>query len=136
MNIEEFKSYAELVSKKREVKKLLSEIEGMLAMKEAHLLEVMATEGLNSLKVDTSEGSFSIFPRQTLRAGVAEGHTREEAAAVLKAAGMGYLVKEDFNLNSLSSVIREMRDAEKPLPPEFEGVIKVNEFFELSVRRA
>ncbi len=139
MNVERVKDFAELTAKKREVKKLLSEIEAKLTEWEAQILDDFATEGISQMKVATSDGVFTCFPRLTTRAGVAEGHSREEAVSAVKGVPeLNFLIKEDFNLNSLTSALKEMKEhqPERDLGALLGGTIALREFFELSVRRS
>lgn len=56
---------------------------------------------------------------------------RERAIQALRDAGLGWMVKEDFNTQTLSAWVRELDE----LPPEFEGAINVTERTELRTRK-
>lgn len=136
INSGKVKQYAELTSKKREVQKMLDDLNGTLAKLEEELLEEYTDEGVSSLKVDTSEGRFTVFPRRELWAGREEGVDNDAACAALRAAGLDDLCETKFNTQKLSAVVREMDAAGAPYPASFVGVIKVTEKYRLSVRKA
>ena len=61
--------------------------------------------------------------KTTIWAHLPQGH--EKAIEVLKSTGHGNLVAENFNSNSLSSLLRELIKANE-VPKEFKGVIDKN----------
>jgi hypothetical protein len=91
----------------------------------------MGDEGVASLKVETDEGRFTLFPRRELWASGIPGHETELFNG-LRAIGYGDMVKETVNSQRLSSYIREIDKAGETIPEE----IKVTEKFRVGVRRA
>lgn len=133
MNAEDFKQYAELVAKKRELKAVLKTLDETIAEREVALLDEMGAEGVTQMRVDTDSGAFTLFPKCTVWAGIEEGQ-KLKAIEVLEGLGMKDLLSPNYQ--SLSSWVREHIDAGVPLPKEFEGVIAVREVFSLAVRKA
>lgn len=135
-SVEKAKSYAELVSLDRQLAAKSREVKEKISKLEAELLDEFAAGGISQLRVDTSEGKFTIFPRRQLWASLAEGADYPHACAALKLAGMGDLVEEKFSTQRLSAVVRELDDAGQELPAEVKPYVKVAEVFKLSVQKA
>ena len=133
MDSSRVKRVAELTSLKRQAKATLADIQEEMDRIQQEVLDAMGAEGISSLRVDTSEGRFTVSPRRQLWAGVEEGQKRK-AVEVLEALGLGDLVSPNYQ--SLSSWVREHEDQGRPLPAEFAGVIAVREVFTLGVRKA
>jgi hypothetical protein len=127
--------FAELTARKRKLSSDLDEVKSDLDALQEQILDMMGANGVASLKVDTDEGRFTVFPTRTLWAGALEGDY-ERACVALKMAGMGDLVEERFNTQRLSAVVREMETTGTPFPESFEGAIKITETFKLGVRKA
>ena len=63
-----------------------------------------------------------------------EGYVR--ACEALERAGMEqYILGPRFNVQSLSARVREMIRNQEPIPPEFEGALKISEKVTLTTRR-
>lgn len=133
MNTDRVKRYAELTSLKRQAKATLNTIQEELTTLETELLDALAAEGIDQVRVDTDEGRFTIFPRRTIWGGIEEGK-KMEAIEVLEKLGLKDLLSPNYQ--SLSSWIREHEETGIPLPEEFNGVIMVREVFSLAVRKA
>lgn len=133
MNTDRVKRYAELISLKRQAKATLNTIQEELTTLETELLDALAAEGIDQVRVDTDEGRFTIFPKRQIWAGIEEGK-KLEAIEVLEKLGLKDLLSPNYQ--SLSSWVREHEVTETPLPKEFEGVIAVREVFTLNVRKA
>ena len=134
-NMESVKKFAELTAKKRGLSAQLDEVKAEMDALQESILAMMGEAGVSSVRVDTDEGRFTLFPRRELWAGAMEGDY-VRACVALRNAGLGDLVEERFNTQRLSAVVREMDAAGTPLPESFEGAIKVSEVFKLSVRKA
>ena len=63
------------------------------------------------------------------------GEDWERACRALEAAGMGDIVQERANLNTLSAYFREWDEEGRPPPPELEGAVGFQDFFDIRVRR-
>jgi hypothetical protein len=53
----------------------------------------------------------------------------------LKKAGLGDMVSEGFNAQTIASYLREMDKAERDLPKEFKGVLEANRVQTLTVKK-
>ena len=133
MDTSRVRRFAELTSLKRQAKATLAEIQEEMDKIQDEVLTAMSAEGVSSLRVDTSEGRFTVSPRRQIWAGVEEGQ-KLKAVQVLEALGLQDLVSPNYQ--SLSSWVREHEEVGRPLPKEFEGVIAVREVFSLGVRKA
>ena len=127
--------YASLKAQKQAAEASVEELSAKLTKLEAELLQRMGDEGVASLKVDTPEGRFTLFPRRTLWASCVPGHDQELHDG-LRALGYGDLVKETVNSQRLSSLVREYDTTGAEIPQEIAGAVKVTERFQLSVRKA
>ena len=134
-NMDAVKQFAELTARKRGLAAQLDEVKAEMDALQESILAMMGEAGVSSVRVDTDEGRFTLFPRRELWAGALEGDY-VRACVALRDAGLSDLVEERFNTQRLSAVVREMDAAGTPLPESFEGAIKVSEIFKLSVRRA
>lgn len=95
------------------------------------ILEQMAEEGVDSIKMMGS----NVHIKERVWAKIVAVN-REEAVQAVKDAGFLDLVKEDFNLNQLSSFVSEYYREGKELPLEFAGKIEANPTYSLGVTKA
>lgn len=130
---EEVREYAELTAEKRRLTADLEDIKKKLSTLEQHLLDRFGAEGVSQMRVDTDEGSFTVFPKRQIWAGIEEGQ-KLAAIDVLEKLGLKDLLSPNYQ--SLSSWVREHEEMGVPLPEEFAGVIAVREVFSLAVRKA
>lgn len=90
------------------------------------LLDQFAESGLARLTIADANGdNMTVYPHMVERCSVAAGHDKTEVADALRKHGHGDLVREDFNLNSLSSLLRELRDGGDDLDPEILNLISI-----------
>ena len=127
--------YAGLVAQRKAAEELVEGLKEKLTKLEAELLTRMGDEGVASLKVDTPEGRFTLFPKRQLWSSCIPGH-EQELHDGLRALGMGDLVKESVNSQRLSSYVRELDAVGHMVPPEVANAIKVTERFTIGVRKA
>ena len=107
----------------------LKQIGEEMADIENPILENLATEGIDSVKLNGR----TVFAHTTPYASFED---RELATAAIKMAGYDSVVKENFNANTLSALVRELIKEGKGLPKEFEGVIKINSRIQLRSNRS
>ena len=127
--------YAGLVAQRKAAEELVEGLKEKLAKLEAELLQRMGDEGVASMKVDTPEGRFTLFPKRTLWSSCIPGH-EQELHDGLRTLGYGDLVKESVNSQRLSSYIRELDVAGAEIPKEIVEAVKVTEKFSVGVRKA
>jgi|WetSurMetagenome_2_1015567.scaffolds.fasta_scaffold03374_8 hypothetical protein len=105
MEIEKFKEFAALSKKKRELDFELDQVKEKLSILEPQILDSMAESGMDKITID----GMTLFIHSQLWAGVADGFTKPEAVAGLKAAGLSDLLEETYNTNKLSAYFRELK---------------------------
>lgn len=120
---------------------------------EALLLDDYAELGTDKMNVDARGVRQSLYLApdvwaRPLKTGVDdrgnETSTDEDwakAVDALRAAGLGDYVQERFNVQSLSSWLREFREAHGPnwreqLPDEFDGAIEITDRMQIRMRKA
>lgn len=131
MEIEQFRRFAELkrliADHEREVKALKAEASEL----EAELVGQLGDEGVASLKVNNGKRKVNLSLNRQLWATNLE--SPEATAAACKAAGLGELVSERANTQTLSAYLRDLERAGESMPREFEGVVGTFEKFSISV---
>lgn len=78
-------------------------------------------------------GGLTVYIHRQLWARAIDGDY-ERGCAALRAAGLGDLVKETFNVHTLSAWLREQERMGEPIPESFEGAIQTEETFQLRTR--
>lgn len=137
MDLDPFRKFAQLHAAYKaadaEKKRLKSELD---AMQEA-LVSTMALEGVPRVSIDVEGvGSLTLFPRTTRYARPLDGDA-ERMHEALREAGMGDIVKETVNTNTLSAIVRESLDPENDsLPEELMATIDVSEKHEMALRKS
>jgi hypothetical protein len=127
--VEKIRRYIRLTREKRKLDGRLKALKGDLLSMEAEVLDEMVDLGVD--KVSTEGGT--LFSRVTAwarphREGAEATDAEYEAACrVLIATGMEDLVSPRFNVLSLSARVREMQKNGEPIPPEWDGIIRVTE---------
>lgn len=129
------REFADMTAKKRKTQGVLDELNETLANLEEALLTRLADEGVASLKVETDEGKFNLFPKRQLWSSCIPGHEAELNDG-LRALGYGDLIREQVNSQRLSSLIREFDTVGQAVPPEIVNAVKVSERFTIGVRKA
>lgn len=127
MNVDLMKRWMALKDWRDELNQKMREVEADMTSLEAQILDGMAEEGIDSIKINGK----NLHIRRRIFASV---HDKELAVEALKEAGYGDLVKEGFNTNQLSALLNEFENEGKPLPECFNGVIEPFEKFTLGVR--
>jgi hypothetical protein len=109
------------------IKRLEAEVKDLKEQREAAMQDVLdgwSCSGLGSIRLNGE----TIYVRNEVHADLPEG--KPAAIALLKETEHAAIVKEDVNSKTLDALVRELtqndendRLYDKPLPPEFEGVI-------------
>jgi hypothetical protein len=128
-NIEAF---AEVTMLKRKLQSELRDVETQLRSLEERVLNDMIEAGVQNIKVaDTT-----VYVTEQVRAKLRGEFERGQAVDGLERAGLGDLLRVDFNLNTVSAWCREVLDSGSPLPPEFEAYFNVERGPALRVRKS
>lgn len=99
---------------------------------EQELLEDFVEEGVQNVRVDGS----TVFLHRQIWAGKEEGVETPAVVSALKTAGLGHLVGENYNGQTLAAYLRDLDRNEEPMPAELVGVIKPVEVFQIRQQRA
>lgn len=135
MNIDNLKEFISLRGAKSELEAELKLIKKKISALESKLLDDFDNDGVHSMKIENTAGrNVTVYINRQLWASPEDGY--EKACSALRAAGLDEYVHERFNVNSLSSYVRELDEEEAPLPEEFEGAISVTEKYSLRTRNA
>jgi hypothetical protein len=157
LNIEGFREYAQLDAKRKKAEGDIDTIKAKMAQLEPHLMENLIAEGIDRLPL-TKLGT--VFVHTRAFAAVPKGR-KPDAIKALRKAGYGDIIKDDYNANTLSALVREIiknhkakldeeailqegpeggRESKDPvgdgLPPEFEGIISLGKIESLRVNKS
>jgi prefoldin subunit 5 len=96
------------------------------------LLEDFAKDGLSSVKTDVDGSKVTLYLRRDVYAKVLDPLRLND---VLRSEGLGDLVKETVNAQTLRAKIREWED-EGGIPASFDTVLTSSEVYSVRVRKA
>ncbi len=130
----EIARYAWLKDRKRELEQELDTIKSETSVLEPRLLEHFAEQGLSSVKLDTGH---TVYLRGQWWARAKDGELGR-ACRALRTAGLGDMVHETVNVNTLSAWVREIKkeDPSAPLPAHLDNVISTTQQFNVLVRKS
>lgn len=132
LDMKALRLFTSLEKTKKGLESELKSTKDELSRLESQLLPQFEAGGMQNATVNGRV----VYVHSQLWAGVAEGHTREELVEALKDHGMGDMVKENFNTQTLSAWLREKVDAEEQIAPELDKLIKRSEVFSLRSQQA
>lgn len=127
------KRYAELDAHKRELEAELKSINIEMSEMEQGIIEYFNDMGQD--KVSFRDLGLTVYLRRSVRAAIDPEH-REDIALILKSCGYEYLVKEDFNLNSLHSLIKEFDDNGEDIPAQLAQYVTPVAVYTAQVRKS
>ena len=139
MNNKDLARYVALVEKKRKHEDDIKDLNDKISALETALIANMQRGGLTKLSVYGR----TVWLDRKIWAGADNGSTPALAAA-LKEVGLGDLVKQAVNAQTLSAWVREFdpdgrlgpEEIKAVLPPPVQPVIRISEVFNLRVRKA
>lgn len=99
---------------------------------EAQLIEELLAAGVDRITVDGT----LLFTHTTVAASKLGGVSPEQFHAALRAADLAEFIKPTVSASTLSAFARDLRDAEKDLPPELAEVMQVVEITKLRTQKA
>lgn len=125
-----------LETKIKRLKKERQELEG-------EVLNYFSEEGIKSMRVLEEPNTRTLYIKEAWFAKLKPGVDRETAARMLEAADFGFLIKKDFNLNSVTSVFKEafltkkgnVYEQEKPLPPGIDAAFLLEPTWKIASRK-
>lgn len=127
---EQLATYLNLHDEVKATEAYLESLKGQRDAAGEVLIGVFERDGVNSLR--STDGRTVYLARELwARAADAEALTK-----ALRANGLGDIVKETVNTQTLTSVVREHDKSGEPLPPEVADAIIVSEVFKPRVRKS
>ena len=118
--------YAALTAERRKLESEVNAIKRDLADREAKLVEAFGEAGIQNIK--TASGQ-TVYLNREIFARLAGD--QEEAHAAFRQAGLGDLIKEVINAQTLRAYVREMDEA---LPEGLRPYIDVTEVYRMRMR--
>jgi len=128
LNTTGFKNFIELEKKKKELKKALQEVEDQKKGLQQDLIDNLLDQEMTKISISGK----TVYVNTITRAKIKD---RDKAVEALKEAGFGDLVKESFNTNSVSALLRELQE-DGDLPEGFEDSIEPVDITDLRVINA
>lgn len=124
--------YAELENKRRLHQVEADDLQKQIKDLEEPLLNDMAEAGIQNVNC----GGLTIYRRTDFYVSKRGDVPTPEIVDALRRHGLGYLVAEGYNANSLKSVIREWRDEERIIPDDLANKLNIGETVRLATRKA
>jgi len=134
--IENIKKFTQLTEEKKALKQKLRDIQVELDALENQIEEHFVESGVSSMKV----GGRTVYLRKQLfvSPNAMEGESPEDAkrraCRALQTSGLGWLVSEGYNSNTLRAVIREMQEDGHEFPLTLTDALKITERYRVGVR--
>lgn len=126
------REFVELNNEKRRLKARLKEIEQRLGAIEPECMHLLIELGDEEHPGNMRIAGATMYLHPELYARPKDGD-RARTAQALVANGLGYLVKEDFNINSLSAWIREVKaKGDAASPTEQQQLAGIMDYLELT----
>jgi hypothetical protein len=126
---EKIEQFIELETERRELEARLKEVKEEIAPLHEQVLTYFEQTGTSKIK----RSGLTLYVHRQLWARPIDGDY-ERGCAALKAAGLEDMVKESFNIHTLSAYIRELERMGEPIPETFEGAIQTEETFQIRTR--
>ena len=123
LNIEILSEVSELHAEKRAIKARESQINARLAKINDQAVNTMIDSEIKNLNV---KGRI-IFVNKDIYAKVPDTSSKEQVCNLLRDFGYGDLIKNTYNANSLSALLREIIKENGELPKEFDGILGTSE---------
>jgi len=129
LNTDLLKKYARKYLARKKLREKDSQLTDELMAMQKTLLDHMEVEEISKFSF---KGGVTVFTKTLIWA---KYDDRNKAIKALKKAGLGEMVAEGFNAQTLASYLREQDKAEQELPESFEGVIESNPVQTLIVKK-
>lgn len=126
---EKIERFIELETERRELEARLKELKEEITPLHDQVLTHFEQTGTEKIR----RGGLTLYIHRQLWCRAIDGDY-ERGCAALKAAGLEDLVKETFNVHTLSAYVRELERMGEPIPETFEGAIQTEETFQLRTR--
>lgn len=129
MNAELLRNYTTLDRRRRELKAELAEVEDQVRQLQETLLNEFEQAGMSSIRQDGT----TVYVHRQLWCNPKDGDYLR-ACRALRDAGLGDMVTERFNLNSVSAWVREQEKEGAEIPEVLQDALNINEVFSLRTR--
>lgn len=129
-DIRTLKEFHALDARRRELDDELVSIRAKMQDLEPLVLNYFQRHGIDRIAID----GITLGVRCDVYAGRHPNAAPEDAIEAVRAAGLPEYAVETLAVQKLTAYIRELRREGKPLPPEFEGKIRVSEVWKISCR--
>lgn len=134
MDMELAREYATAIAYKKKLEEQLGSIKDKIARLEDSVMNMMQEEQLDRLPINLGLDTVTLFVHRQLWAKPKDGD-KERVVRTLKEVGLGDLVAESYNTNSLSAYVREQLANGEDLEPELSEVIDISEVASVRGRR-
>ena len=132
MSMELIKEFIDGSNERKKLEARINQIKERMGKIEPVLTEYFAIEGLQNMKM--KEGT-AYLKRDVVASLVRDENGEHEGAInALRKAGLGYLVKEGVNSQTLNAYVREAEKNEDEIPQGVRPFLKVSEMYKLRVR--
>jgi len=125
LNTDGFKKFIKLDNEKKKLKKRLEEIESQKKTLQQDLIENLLDKEMTKISI----AGKTVYINSIVRAKILD---REQAITALREAGYHEFIKENFNTNSISALLRELQESEG-IPELFKDAIEPVEVTDLRV---
>ena len=138
IDTESVKKFVELTKRKKDIRQELSFVQEELDILEKQIEEMFIEEGVPSMKLGKTNvylrTQMFVSPKRREDIDETTDDAKARACQALRAAGLGWLVAEGFNANTLRSALKEMKEEDGCLPHEIEAAFNITERFRVGVR--
>ena len=132
MDMDLAKKFGSLVSRKRDIEDELRAVKSEIASLDKLLLEEMRNNQMERLHI----ADCTLYIHKMLIAKPKEGRGRADVVEKLRLCGLGDLVSENYNSNTLSAWVREQLANGEQLPELLSSVVDTTELVSVRGRRA
>lgn len=142
LNTGPFQEYADLELEKRRLDRRLKKVKGRMKQLEPRLKQQLDETGMRNVPltgkgtIHLNRGGWARVVKSNPDADSPSDADKARAIAALKAAGLGDLISEGFNTQTLSGVFREWDKQQQDPPPELEGAIAFEREFNVGFKVA
>lgn len=109
----------------------IDEVAKEIAQRQEAMTRAFVDNGLSSIKVSVDGANCTLYLRRDVYAKV---ESNDLLIPALKASGLGSLVKETVNANTLSAKVREWEQDEGGIPHTFQGILSTSEVYSVRMR--
>lgn len=128
-DLEDLKKFVSLTKQKKSMEEELKDIQSELDRLESLLISFFEEQGIQKISVDGR----TVYIRRQLWMKQNEGTDKQAACNALKQAGLEDFVKENFNVQTISSYARELDQQGEKIPTSLKKYFNVDEVFRVVV---